>query len=79
MSQTFDPGNPEQSGPEQAGPDQAGPEQAGEHYFTASPAAAHRCSVVALTVWLGTPGNGTAGSTVYDLEFSNTSKSTPST
>jgi hypothetical protein len=42
----------------------------------AAATAAHRCSVVALTVWLGTPGNGTAGSTVYDLEFSNTSKST---
>jgi Protein of unknown function (DUF4232) len=36
-------------------------------------AASHRCSAGDLTVWLGTPGNGTAGSTYYDLEFSNTS------
>ncbi len=37
---------PEQAGPEQAGPEQAGPEQAGQHYFTASPAAAHRPGLV---------------------------------
>ena len=36
----------EQAAPEQAGPDQAGPEQAGQHYFTASPAAAHRPGLV---------------------------------
>ena len=29
MSQTFDPGNPEQSGPEQVGPEQAGPAHSG--------------------------------------------------
>jgi hypothetical protein len=45
---------------------------------TAATAAAtvHRCYASELTVWLGTPGNGTAGSTYYDLELSNTSKST---
>jgi 16S rRNA (guanine1207-N2)-methyltransferase len=37
---------PEQAGPAQAGPEQAGPEQAGQHYFTASPAAAHRPGLV---------------------------------
>ena len=36
----------EQAAPEQAGPEQAGPEQAGQHYFTASPAAAHRPGLV---------------------------------
>ncbi len=42
---------------------------------SAAPAAAsaHRCYAGDLTVWLGTPGNGAAGSTYYDLEFSNTS------
>ncbi|HTA10478.1 MAG TPA: DUF4232 domain-containing protein [Streptosporangiaceae bacterium] len=40
------------------------------------PAATHRCYASELTVWLGSPGNGTAGSTYYDLELSNTSKST---
>jgi len=43
---------------------------------TAAPAAAHRCTAGDLTVWLGTPGNGAAGSTSYDMEFSNTSKAT---
>jgi hypothetical protein len=38
--------------------------------------AAHRCYATELTVWLGSPGNGTAGSTYYDLEISNTSRST---
>jgi hypothetical protein len=42
----------------------------------AAPAAAHRCHAGDLTVWLGSPGNGTAGSTYYDLEFSNTSGTT---
>jgi hypothetical protein len=41
-----------------------------------APAAAHRCYASELTVWLGSPGNGTAGSTYYDLELSNTSTST---
>jgi hypothetical protein len=39
-------------------------------------AAAHRCYAGDVTVWLGTPGNGAAGSTYYDLEISNTSKAT---
>ena len=42
----------------------------------AAAAAAHRCTAGDLTVWLGTPGNGAAGSTSYDLEFSNTSNGT---
>jgi 16S rRNA (guanine1207-N2)-methyltransferase len=37
---------PDQAGPDQAGPAQAGPAQAGQHYFTASPAAAHRPGLV---------------------------------
>jgi hypothetical protein len=41
-----------------------------------APAAAHRCYASELTAWLGSPGNGAAGSTYYDLELSNTSKST---
>jgi len=41
-----------------------------------APAAAHRCYASELTVWLGSPGSGAAGSTYYDLELSNTSKST---
>ena len=40
-----------------------------------APAAAHRCYASELTIWLGTPGNGAAGSTYYDLELSNTSAS----
>ena len=39
-------------------------------------ATAHRCYASDLTVWLGTPGNGAAGSTYYDLELSNTSGGT---
>ncbi len=42
----------------------------------AGAAASHRCSAGDLAVWLGTPGNGAAGSTYYDLEFSNTSGAT---
>jgi hypothetical protein len=42
----------------------------------AARAAAHRCYSGELTVWLGSPGNGAAGSTYYDLELSNTSAST---
>jgi hypothetical protein len=36
----------------------------------------HRCIVGQLTDWLGTPGDGAAGSVYYDLELSNTSRST---
>lgn len=36
-------------------------------------AAAPRCATGALTVWLGIPGDGTAGSTYFQLELSNTS------
>jgi uncharacterized protein DUF4232 len=36
-------------------------------------AVAPRCATSALTVWLGLPGDGTAGSTFYQLELSNTS------
>jgi len=39
-------------------------------------ATAQRCHTSELTVWLGTPGNGAAGSVYYDLELSNTSNST---
>jgi hypothetical protein len=39
-------------------------------------AVTHRCYASELTVWLGSPGNGAAGSTYYDLELSNTSAST---
>ena len=35
--------------------------------------AAPRCATGALTVWLGIPGDGTAGSTFFQLELSNTS------
>jgi hypothetical protein len=42
----------------------------------AAAAAAHRCYASELTAWLGSPGNGTAGATFYDLEISNTSRST---
>ena len=41
-----------------------------------APVATHRCYASELTVWLGSPGNGAAGSTYYDLELSNTSAST---
>jgi 16S rRNA (guanine1207-N2)-methyltransferase len=37
---------PQQAAPDQAAPDQAGPAQPGQHYFTASPAAAHRPGLV---------------------------------
>ena len=43
---------------------------------SAVPAAAHRCYASELTVWLGSPGDGTAGATYYDLEISNTSRAT---
>lgn len=36
-------------------------------------AAAPGCAASALTVWLGIPGDGAAGSTFYQLELSNTS------
>jgi hypothetical protein len=39
-------------------------------------AAVHRCHANQLTIWLGTPGNGAAGGTFYNLELSNTSGST---
>jgi hypothetical protein len=37
---------------------------------------APRCLVGQVTPWLGVPGNGTAGSTFYQLEISNTSART---
>src|SRR5580693_9968810 len=37
------------------------------------PAVAPRCATGALTVWLGIPGDGAAGSISYQLELSNTS------
>ena len=39
-------------------------------------AVAPRCAASALMVWLGIPGDGTAGSTYYQLELSNTSAKT---
>jgi hypothetical protein len=39
-------------------------------------AAAPRCAASALTVWLGIPGDGAAGSTYFQLELSNTSAKT---
>ena len=39
-------------------------------------AVAPRCATGALTVWLGIPGNGAAGSISYQLELSNTSART---
>jgi hypothetical protein len=39
-------------------------------------AQASRCYAGQLTAWLGVPGNGTAGSTYYQLEISNISGST---
>ncbi len=39
-------------------------------------AIAPRCATGALTVWLGIPGNGAAGSISYQLELSNTSART---
>jgi hypothetical protein len=48
----------------------------GSRAAPAAAAAAHRCYAGELTVWLGSPGNGTAGATYYDLEISNTSRAT---
>jgi len=39
----------------------------------ARPAATPVCSVSRLTVWIGLPGSGAAGSVTYPLELSNTS------
>jgi hypothetical protein len=39
-------------------------------------AIAPRCATGALTVWLGIPGDGAAGSTTFQLELSNTSART---
>jgi hypothetical protein len=39
-------------------------------------ATAHRCYASDLTVWLGSPGDGAAGSIYYDVELSNTSAGT---
>ena len=39
-------------------------------------AVAPRCATSALTVWLGIPGDGAAGSTYFQLELSNTSART---
>jgi len=44
-------------------------EPAGAASQTGSPS----CSTAGLVVWLNTQGNGTAGSTYYDLEFTNLS------
>ena len=41
-----DQAGPGQAEPDQGEPDQAGPGQAGQHYFTASPVAAHRPGLV---------------------------------
>ena len=38
--------------------------------------AAARCHTGSLTAWIGLPGDGTAGSTYYMLEISNTSRAT---
>jgi hypothetical protein len=35
--------------------------------------AAPKCAAAALTTWIGLPGDGAAGSSYYELEFSNTS------
>ena len=40
----------------------------------ARPDATPRCTLSQLTVWIGLPGSGAAGSTAYPLEFSNTSR-----
>jgi hypothetical protein len=42
----------------------------------ASPAAAPRCTQSQLQTWIGLPGDGTAGHTFYELEFSNISSRT---
>jgi hypothetical protein len=41
----------------------------------ASAAAPAHCATSALEVWLGTPGDGSAGHVAYELEMSNISKS----
>jgi hypothetical protein len=41
-----------------------------------APAQVSRCHAGQLTDWIGIPGNGTAGSTYYQLEISNISGST---
>ena len=41
----------------------------------AKPAAVSRCTISELRVWLGVPGDGTAGPIYYALELSNVSKS----
>jgi len=43
---TPDEAGPDRAGPDHAGPEQVRPEQAAQHYFTASPAAAHRPGLV---------------------------------
>jgi Protein of unknown function (DUF4232) len=40
---------------------------------SAAPATFVRCHAGQLTAWIGTPGDGAAGSTYYELELSNTS------
>jgi len=40
-----------------------------------SPHAVARCSAGELVIWLDTTGNGTAGSTYYNLEFTNLGRS----
>jgi len=37
------------------------------------PAVVPRCATADLTVWMGVPGDGAAGSSYYELQFSNTS------
>ena len=56
----------------------ARPAVASQHAASSQPAAAvaPRCAAGALTVWLGIPGNGAAGSISYQLELSNTSART---
>ena len=39
----------------------------------ARPAATPRCTLSRLSVWIGVPGSGAAGSVAYPLEFSNVS------
>jgi Protein of unknown function (DUF4232) len=48
----------------------------GSESAASTAAAVHRCYASELTVWLGSPGNGAAGSSYYDLELSNTSTAT---
>jgi Protein of unknown function (DUF4232) len=40
----------------------------------AHPAGPPWCTLSRMTVWIGLPGSGAAGSTAYPLEFSNTSR-----